>query len=115
MKDIRRVKKISLADKELLAELKRIVLGFVPDATLVVYGSTARGERTAESDYDVLVLTDHQLSTKGEDEIRGTVYELQLEREVVISLFFYSEEQWRSPFNAATPFYRNVEREAVAL
>ncbi len=67
MKDIRRVRRISASDKELLAELKRIVLGFVPDATLVVYGSTARGERTAESDYDVLVLTSSQLSAKDED------------------------------------------------
>lgn len=113
MKDIRRVRRISQADKELLAELKRIVLGFVPDATLVVYGSTARGERTADSDYDVLVLVNEPLTREADDTLRRAIYDLELDRGVVLSTFFYTPEEWNQPRVKGSPFRRNVEKEGV--
>jgi predicted nucleotidyltransferase len=115
MKDIRRVRRISPADKELLAELKRIVLGFVPDATLVVYGSTARGERTPESDYDVLVLTDRLLSAEEQDTIGFTIYDLELARGVVITEVFLTREQWDGGMLTVPPFKREIENEAVLI
>ena len=115
MKDIRRVRRISAEDKELLAELKRIVLGFVPDATLILYGSAARGERTPESDYDVLVLVDTPLSREEDDALDCATYSLELDRGVVLSTFVYTREEWSRPLRTATPYYRNVEREGVLI
>jgi len=115
MKDIRRVRRISAQDKELLAELKRIVLGFVPDATLTLYGSAARGERTPESDYDVLVLTDNPLSPDEQDTIGFTIYDLELARGVVISEVFLTHAEWSGGMITVPPFRREVEKEAIVI
>jgi predicted nucleotidyltransferase len=115
MKDIRRVRRISAEDKELLAELKRIVLGFVPDAAVVVYGSTARGRRTAESDYDILVLLSAPIPDDEREGMRDTIYDLELARGVVMTVFFLTTEEWCRPLTRVTPFHRNVERDGVAL
>src|SRR3972149_4433778 len=96
MRPIQEVAAVTSSDRELLSELKQIVLRHLPTATLPLYGSAARGEREPDSDYDVLVLTEERLSTQEEDEIRGAIYDLQLERGVVIPLFFDSWGRWNS-------------------
>ena len=113
MKSIKRVRKISVADRELLAELKEIVLGRLPDAELILYGSAARGTREPESDYDVLILTDTSLPADEQDAIGYAIYELELARGVVISEVFLSREEWGHGLIAVSPFRRNVEREAI--
>ena len=115
MKSINRVRRIPIADKELLRQLKEIVLGRVPDATLILYGSAARGERAPDSDYDVLLLVDAPLSREEEEAIDRAIYALELDREVVLSVFIYTRDDWNRPLRAVTPFYQNVEREGVLL
>ena len=113
MKSIKRVRKITIADKQLLAELKEIILGRVPDAELVLYGSAARGTREPDSDYDVLVLLKDPLSTEEQDAIGYAIYDLELARGVVISEVFVSRGEWEHGLIAASPFRRNVESEAI--
>ena len=115
MRSIERVKRISDQDKQLLAELKRIVLGFVPDAELILYGSAARGKREPESDYDVLILLNGPLSKELDEELDIAIYALELEREAVLSTFIYTRDEWDRPLRVATPYHRNVEREGVLL
>lgn len=43
--------------KEFLGDLKREVLGLLPDAELYLFGSVARGRYTAASDIDILIIT----------------------------------------------------------
>jgi predicted nucleotidyltransferase len=95
--------------------LKRVVHGRYPDAALLVYGSTARGTREADSDYDVLVLSETALSRDEENAIRNAVYDFELENEIVVSLLFYGRGEWDSPLMSATPFHANVTREGVPL
>ena len=105
------------AERVLLREVKRIVHQVVPDAGLWLYGSSARGEREPGSDWDVLVLTDRVLSRSERDSIDGSVYDLGLERDVsaLVSLVFYTREEWTSGLVSVSPYHRNVERDAVAL
>lgn len=113
MKSIKRVRKIPIADKQLLAELKRIVLERVPNAELILYGSAARGTREPDSDYDVLVLLRDPLPTEEQDAIGYAIYDLELARGVVISEVFLSREEWEHGLIAVSPFRRNVESEAI--
>lgn len=99
----------------LLVKLKRVVQLIVPDAELLLYGSAARGERGPESDYDIMVLLNAPLASAEEDAVEGAVYDLELAHGVVISLFLVTREKWNLPFTTATPFYRNVRREAIGL
>ena len=52
---------------------------------MIVFGSHARGDATAESDIDVLVAI-HSENWKLGDEIRGVGYELEIEHGVVLSI-----------------------------
>ena len=115
MRDIRHVRKIPVADKQLLAELKQIVLQRVPGATLILYGSAARGMREPDSDFDVLILVDAPLSREEEEAIDCAIYSLELDREVVLSTFTYTRDEWNDRFRSVTPFHRNVEKEGVLL
>lgn len=104
-----------MADKQLLAELKKIVLSRLPDAEILLYGSAARGDREPDSDYDVLVLLKTPLSAEEQDAIGYAIYELELARGVVVSEVFLPREEWSRGLIAVSPFRRNVEREAVRI
>jgi predicted nucleotidyltransferase len=115
MRRIEELSEISDVDREMLHEVKRIVQRFVPDAELWLYGSSARGERHPESDWDVLALTNRQLTRAEQDEIRGVIYDLELERTVLVMLRFYSREEWETSLVSVSPFRENVERDAITL
>lgn len=101
--------------RALLLECKRVIQQFLPDATVMLYGSVARGTAGPDSDYDLAVLTNRRLATADQDHIRDAVYDLELEREVVISVLFFDREQWETPLHQAMPLHREVEREGVVL
>ncbi len=44
--------------RELAKKIKEVVLRIIPDAEVYVFGSVVRGEFTAASDLDVLVVSD---------------------------------------------------------
>jgi len=115
MKTIQEVPTISAGDRQLLEELKCIVLQHRPDAQVFLYGSAARGEREPDSDYDVLVLLRLPLSAPQEDKLRDAIYELCLEREVVLSIMFYTIEEWDSPLCRVSPYRKNIEREGLVV
>ena len=115
MKRIDDLSTVDDAGKRLLEEVKRIVRQFVPDAELWLYGSSARGERVPDSDWDVLVLMGAPLSRAEQDNVRDVVYDLELETGAFVSLRFYSREQWENSLVSVSPFRENVEKDAVAL
>lgn len=115
MKRIEECSHIPESDRQLMAELKEIVLRFVPDAELLLYGSAARGERGPESDYDVLIILPSPISREEEEQMRNAVYDWEVDQGVVASLIVTTREHWSMPLTAATPLHKNVEREALAL
>ena len=106
---------IAPEDRSLLLACKRIIQGFDPGATVLLYGSVARGTGEPDSDYDVLVLTARSLSMAEQDDVRDAVYELELDREAVISLLFCAMEEWETPLRRAMPLHQNVQAEGIVL
>ncbi len=115
MKTLSEAKRIPPRAAPLLRKCKRVIRGFLPDATVLVYGSLARGTAGPESDWDILVLTEEPLSHAEQEPIRNAVYSVQLENDIVVSLLFCSRERWEDPIHRVTPFYRNVHREGVLV
>ena len=113
MKTLEQVETISDQDRQLLHEVKQIVRGFLPAAEVLLYGSVARGTQDADSDYDILVLTDKSLTIKEEDVVEEALYDLQLAKDVLIYTMFYEKEFWRRHPNM--PFHRKVDQDAVVL
>jgi predicted nucleotidyltransferase len=103
------------SDRDLLRHVKEIVVSLVPGAQVFLYGSVARGEAGPESDYDILALTPDKLSTPEEDRVYDAVYELEVAQDVVISVVFYTLDEWNTDTIKASPHYRNVTREGIAV
>ena len=93
---------------EIVKRIQETVHQAEPSATIILYGSEARGDARPDSDIDVLILLDgDKRDLRKEDRLSGALYELELSSGVMIS-------QWNNrPFK--TPFYINVMNEGIKL
>lgn len=101
--------------RDLLLELKCIVQEVCPSASVLLYGSASKGTQTPESDYDLLVLTEQNLTKAEEEELDRRIYGLELEHEAVLSTLFCSQEQWNSLLWRGSPLYLEIQNDGVAL
>lgn len=113
MKTIDKVTVLSPKDKELLGQIKDTIRSMLSGAQVFLYGSSARGTRHDESDYDVLVLTDHTLTAREEEAVWDAVLDVELASGAIISTQFCSREEW--DHHRAMPFYSEVSRDGIAL
>ena len=102
-------------DKAILSECRDVLRRILPGVTIYLYGSGVRGEREPDSDLDLLILTERRLSREEEDRASQAVCDIELAQGAVISMLFYSREEWDAPLTRATPFRNHVEAEAVPL
>ena len=102
-------------NKEYILQLiKKSVSATEPDATLILYGSYARGDNSADSDIDILVLIDKEKTTREDQKrIAYPLYDIEFETGIVISPVVYSKQAWKN--HRITPFYENVNREGKVL
>lgn len=105
-----------VAQKEILQQIKKIVLDREPSAKVYLYGSRARGTAVRkDSDWDILILLNRdKISTDVENRITDPLFDFELEMGEVISSMIYSEKEWNSKYKV-TPFYTNVMRDGILL
>jgi predicted nucleotidyltransferase len=100
---------------ELTEQIKQAVHGMEPEAEIILYGSRSRGDATAESDWDILVLVDGSITDERTDRIRHRLYEVEWESGEVISSIIRSREEWNSDLYQAMPFHQRVQQEGMRL
>ena len=108
---------LAAADRGLLQRIKRVVNDAEPGARVILYGSRARGDAVADSDWDLLVLLDGPVEHKRADAVRDRIYLLELSEDEcpVLSTIVRGKEEWDSPQYSAMPLHANVEREGLEL
>lgn len=99
----------------ILQLIKSSVQANEPGATVVLYGSYARGDYKINSDIDILILIDKDKITSS-DAIRLSypLYDIEFETGKIISPLILSRKNWETK-HRITPFYKNVQKEGVVL
>jgi predicted nucleotidyltransferase len=98
-----------------LAELQTALheLYGVNAPTLLLYGSYARGEASADSDVDVVLLYPRIVRPGQEiSQLRAILSSLNLRYQILIAVLPASAHHYRT---SATAFWKNVRREAVPV
>jgi len=103
-------------DKNLiLRRVKSVVSSIAPEATVILYGSVARGNDTKDSDIDILVLLErNNLSRKDKKSIKYSLYDIEFETGTIISTLVFSKKEWESK-HKKTPFYENIARDGIKI
>jgi len=86
-----------------------------PRAQAYLFGSRARGNHRADSDWDVLILVDDEKVTDSlENRFRDGLYDIELDQGQVISTFIYPKSKWEQDLRFS-PLHTAVELEGVRL
>ncbi len=99
----------------ILQLIKQSVSETAPGATLILYGSYARGDYREDSDIDLLILMDRDRVTIADrTKVSSPLYRIELETGIIISSNFYTRDTWETK-HRITPFYQSVTREGIVL
>ena len=97
-------------------ELIRRLHAKYPDRILstTLFGSVARGDFTADSDIDLLIVAD-TVDADFEWDVWGNGSRVSLEFDVIFDLHVYSRAHWESLREKRRTLWKNVEQDGVEL
>lgn len=100
---------------DILLKIKKTIQAKSPDATIILYGSRARGEHDFDSDFDILILLNqNKITRKDEIMVKYPLYDIEFDTGKIISPFVLSKKDWESR-HKKTPFYENVMKDGIVL
>jgi predicted nucleotidyltransferase len=84
-------------------------------ASVILFGSHAKGKANSESDWDILILIDAQKTDRSvEMKYRDELFDLELELGEPISTLIYSKSDWYQK-HFQTPLFESIENEGIKL
>ena len=93
--------------------MKAAVQSRLPGAVVLLYGSVARGDQRADSDYDVLVITDEPLNPGVRDGVDDAIYDVQLKYgELIVASYLTRLDMDETP---PSPYRLDIARGAIRL
>jgi len=100
---------------ELLECVKHAVHEVEPEADIVLYGSRARGDAHAESDWDFLILLDGVVDDARTDAIRHRLYDIEWDCGEVLCSIVLSRQEWGSSVRQVTPFAKILRKQGIRV
>jgi len=99
----------------LLGQVKRAICEVEPGAEIILYGSRARNDSGAQSDWDFLILVEGAVSDERVDRIRHRLYEIEWDCDQILCSVVRSRAEWNSSRYESMPFHQNVVAEGILL
>ena len=101
--------------KSILTRIQTLGQKVLPKGShLLLYGSRARGDNRADSDWDLLVLLNRPQKEDADfATISYPLMELGFDLGQYFSVHTYSQQEWNKM--SFLPFYKNVERDKIQL
>lgn len=104
-----------MKNSHLIDQIRLVIRKTDANADAWLFGSRARGDSRADSDWDVLILVENKAITNEiEDKFRGPLYDLELETGEIISTFIYPKKIWNRNL-VFSPLYKNIKKEGIRL
>ena len=103
---------IDLALEKLIPGLQEIYGDLID--SIVLYGSTARGTRTEDSDVDVAILLRAGATKAMREQMLDLVVDLELECGKVLSVLCIDYDKF-AEWKDILPFYKNIQKDGVVL
>jgi len=105
-------------DRLIISELKKRLTARLAKhiKRLIVFGSKARGESSADSDLDIVVLIDNK-TPEMEKTLEDITYQVMWDYDFkpVISLKVFAESDYNNALKKGFSFYQHVEKEGVLV
>jgi uncharacterized protein len=99
----------------LLEQIRHVIRETDANADAWLFGSRARGDSRADSDWDVLILVDgNKITNEIEDKFREPIYDLELESGEIISTFIYPKKIWNRDL-IFSPLFNSIKKEGIKL
>lgn len=86
-----------------------------PTATVILYGSRARGDAKADSDWDFLILFDRPVDTSLNDAVNYELFLAELDCGEIISGILRERSVWDSELYSYSDLRTNVRREGIVV
>jgi len=104
-----------IESNEIINRVKNSVKLVMPDATVILFGSYARGDNKPNSDIDLLILINKsEVTREDEKKVKYPLYEIEFDTGTIISPLVLSKNEWESR-HRITPFYDNIDKEGIIL
>ncbi len=84
-------------------------------AGIKLFGSKARGNFTAESDIDLLVVFDREVDWKFRDEINSLIFPINLKYDMFLSARIYSTNRLNEERIKALPFIKSIQKHGITI
>ena len=98
-----------------LDELRCRLTGSFGISAMSLYGSHARGEAEAESDIDLLIITDSALPRTVRHQITDIVFEVNLKYDTNFSTLVVDKASWEHGMISVLPIRAAIQEEGISL
>ena len=101
-------------NQQIFNEIQLLKRQILPNESMILFGSQARGDEREDSDWDLLVLIDKEkITIEDENNYAYPFADMGWDYGTYISVKLYTKNEWEK--RNFTPFYYNVQKDGIII